>query len=84
VNNQELIQSKAEYSALEGLMASEGFAVYCRLLTSEIRKEYDSMMNMKISGDELKAHRDKMLRIKFALECSKDVLNSNKAKFNEK
>lgn len=82
--NNELIQSKVEYSALEGLMSSEGFAVYCRLLTAEMQKEYDSMMNEKISDAMLKTHRDKMLGIKFALDVPKTVLNSYKGKFNEK
>lgn len=77
------IQSKSDYLALEGMIKSEGFAIFSRLLTAEMNKEYNSMMNKKAKADDIKEHRDNMLGLKFALDIGKTMLDSYKGKFDE-
>ena len=79
----ELINNKQELLALEGMLKSEGFAVYSRIITSQMKTSYDKMMKEDLSADAIKQIRDKMIGLKEALEVSTSVLNSYKGKFDE-
>ena len=79
----EVITSKEDYLALQGMYESEGYRIFNDLLSKEMKSSYGIMMKEDSNAETIKRARDKMLGLKLAQNLTKNILDTFEGRFDE-